>query len=58
MDLFSSANLTADAFDINIELGVLLTGGSAPEEAAAHVDGLIRTGVLQRHSLPPVPTLA
>ena len=56
--LISSANLTADAFDINIELGVLLTGGSAPEEAAAHVDGLIRTGVLQRHSLPPVPTLA
>lgn len=55
--LISSANLTADAFDINIELGVLLTGGSAPEEAAAHVDRLIRVGVLQRHS-PPTPTSA
>lgn len=56
--LISSANLTADAFDINIELGVLLTGGSAPDEAAAHVDGLIRTGVLNRHSLPPKANLA
>lgn len=55
--LISSANLTADAFDLNIELGVLLTGGSAPEEAAAHVDGLVRVGVLQRHS-PPSRTLA
>ena len=55
--LISSANLTADAFDINIELGVLLTGGAAPEEAAAHVDGLVRVGVLQRQ-LPPAPASA
>ena len=53
--LISSANLTADAFDLNIELGVLLTGGTAPEEAASQVDELIRLGVLQRHSSPSAP---
>ncbi len=46
--LISSANLTANAFDLNIELGVLLTGGSAPEEAASNIDELIRCGVLRR----------
>ena len=45
--LVSSANLTEHAFELNIELGVLLTGGPAPEQAAAHVDSLIRLGVLQ-----------
>jgi len=54
--LISSANLTADAFDLNIELGILLTGGTAPEEAAAQVDGLVRLGVLQRNSSPIAPT--
>jgi cardiolipin synthase A/B len=46
--LISSANLTADAFDLNIELGVLLSGGTAPKEAASQVDELIRLGVLQQ----------
>lgn len=46
--LISSANLTGDALDLNIELGVLLTGGTAPEEAAANIDGLIRLKILQR----------
>lgn len=49
--LISSANLTEYAFELNIELGVLLTGGEAPEEAAAHIDSLIRLGVLQRQPL-------
>ena len=49
--LVSSANLTEHAFELNIELGVLLTGGPAPEQAAAHVDSLIRLGVLQGQSL-------
>lgn len=47
--LVSSANLTEHAFDLNIELGVLLTGGAAPAEAAEHIDELIRLGVLQPH---------
>jgi cardiolipin synthase A/B len=46
--LISSANLTEDAFDLNIELGILVTGGTAPVEAASHVDDLIRRGVLCR----------
>ena len=46
--LISSANLTANAFDLNIELGVLLTGGRAPEDAASNIDELIRCGVLRR----------
>jgi cardiolipin synthase len=46
--LVSSANLTEFAFELNIELGVLLRGGTAPTEAAEHVDELIRRGVLCR----------
>jgi cardiolipin synthase len=46
--LVSSANLTENAFDLNIELGALLTGGHAPAEAAAHIDNLIRLGILVR----------
>ena len=44
----SSANLTEHAFNLNIELGVVLTGGTAPAQAAMHVDGLIRDGILCR----------
>ncbi|WP_334169936.1 DISARM system phospholipase D-like protein DrmC [Zoogloea sp.] len=46
--LISSANLTEDALDLNIELGVLLTGGTAPNEAATNIDALIRLEILQR----------
>jgi cardiolipin synthase len=46
--LVSSANLTEFAFNLNIELGVLLTGGSAPAEAAAHLDRMIQLGVFRR----------
>ncbi len=46
--LVSSANLTEFAFNLNIELGVLLTGGTAPAEAAVHVDRMIRLGVFRR----------
>lgn len=45
--LVSSANLTEHAFNLNIELGVLIAGGSAPLEAAEHVDELIRRGVFR-----------
>jgi cardiolipin synthase A/B len=46
--LVSSANLTEFAFNLNIELGVMLTGGPAPAEAAGHVDRMIRLGVFRR----------
>ena len=46
--LVSSANLTKFAFNLNIELGVMLTGGAAPAEAASHVDQMIRLGSLRR----------
>ena len=49
--LVSSANLTEYAFNLNIELGVMLTGGAAPEEAADHIDDLVRLGVLRRSAL-------
>lgn len=46
--LVSSANLTEYAFNLNIELGVLITGGSAAEQATEQVDELIRRGVFRR----------
>ena len=49
--LVSSANLTEHAFELNIELGVLLTGGKAPEEATSHIDTLVRLGILHRQSI-------
>lgn len=46
--LVSSANLTEYALSLNIELGVMISGGVGPAEAARHVDELIRLGVLKR----------
>jgi len=46
--LVSSANLTEFAFNLNIELGVMVTGGHGPAEAARHLDELIRLGVLRQ----------
>jgi cardiolipin synthase len=45
--LVSSANLTAYAFDLNIELGVMVSGGDAAQQAVEHIDDLILAGVLQ-----------
>jgi phosphatidylserine/phosphatidylglycerophosphate/cardiolipin synthase-like enzyme len=42
----SSANLTENAFTLNMELGVLLTGGPLPAQAERHFERLIETGVL------------
>lgn len=44
----SSANLTDHAFTSNLELGVLVTGGRAPELVEARFAALIRHGVLVR----------
>ena len=42
----SSANLTEYAFTINMELGLLMTGGTLPEQVERQFDRLIGTGVL------------
>ena len=42
----SSANLTEQAFTINMELGVLVTGGSLPSQVEAYFTSLITAGVL------------
>ena len=44
--LISSANLTAYALSLNMELGLLVRGGPQPQEVAAHFTGLIQRGVL------------
>ncbi len=45
----SSANMTAFALALNIELGVLLNGGDAPRQMERNLTELIRTGVLREH---------
>ncbi|QDV35689.1 DISARM system phospholipase D-like protein DrmC [Tautonia plasticadhaerens] len=42
----SSANLTEYAFTINMELGLLVTGGNLPGQVEAHFDRLIESGIL------------
>jgi len=49
--LVSSANLTSYALELNMELGVLVTGGDAPRRVREHFEELIRRGILQ--SLEP-----
>jgi phosphatidylserine/phosphatidylglycerophosphate/cardiolipin synthase-like enzyme len=42
----SSANLTEYAFTLNMELGVLMTGGPLPAQVEEHFDRLVRMRVL------------
>ena len=44
----SSANLTEYAFTVNMELGVLITGGPLPRQVEEHLEKMIQTGVLER----------
>lgn len=44
----SSANLTDHALNLNIELGTLIYGGSAPATVLAQFDRLVEAGILQR----------
>ena len=44
----SSANLTEQAFTINMELGVLLSGGPLPAHVEEQFDRLIGEGVLEK----------
>ncbi len=46
--LVSSANLTQSGVNSNIEAGLLVRGGTAPERAAEHFDALRSTGLLER----------
>ncbi|MBW8485560.1 DISARM system phospholipase D-like protein DrmC [Actinomadura parmotrematis] len=46
--LVSSANLTHSGIGGNLEAGLLVRGGSAPERAAEHFDALRAEGVLRR----------
>lgn len=42
----SSANLTEYAMDLNMEMGILVTGGDLPANTQSHFDELISDGVL------------
>jgi phosphatidylserine/phosphatidylglycerophosphate/cardiolipin synthase-like enzyme len=44
----SSANFTEYAFTINMELGLLVTGGKLPSQVQQHFDRLINSGELHR----------
>ncbi len=44
----SSANLTENAFTLNMELGVLVSGGNLPIQAERHFQRLIEAGVLAK----------
>lgn len=46
--LLSSANLTEFAFNLNMEMGLLVTGGPVPYRVEDHFADLISKGVLQR----------
>lgn len=44
----SSANLTGFALNLNMEMGVLIRGGTLPEQADTHFRNLIGDGILRR----------
>lgn len=46
--IVSSANLTDDAFNRNMELGVLFRGGAVPNQLLEHFHSLIASGILNR----------
>lgn len=45
----SSANLTGQAMDHNLEVGYLVTGGETPAELEGYLSGLLEDGILQPH---------
>jgi phosphatidylserine/phosphatidylglycerophosphate/cardiolipin synthase-like enzyme len=45
--LLTSANLTENAFTLNMEMGVLVSGGCLPGQAERHFERLIESGVLR-----------
>jgi phosphatidylserine/phosphatidylglycerophosphate/cardiolipin synthase-like enzyme len=49
--IIGSANLTDDAFNRNLEMGILLRGGPTPDQIFSHFNALIDRGVLREISL-------
>jgi phosphatidylserine/phosphatidylglycerophosphate/cardiolipin synthase-like enzyme len=49
--LLSSANLTDDAFNRNLEIGALFSGGEIPTRLRSHFEELISAGTLARWAL-------
>lgn len=49
VSFISSANLTTYALEANMELGVLIEGGSVPQRIQEHFDRLMASGVLERY---------
>ena len=47
MAFISSANLTEYALNINMEMGVLIKGGTLPGQMHSHFHGLIRDGIVE-----------
>jgi phosphatidylserine/phosphatidylglycerophosphate/cardiolipin synthase-like enzyme len=47
----TSANPTTAAYTKNIELGVVIRGGTIPGQIASHFSSLIQTGALRRLDL-------
>jgi phosphatidylserine/phosphatidylglycerophosphate/cardiolipin synthase-like enzyme len=48
MLLLTSANLTENAFTLNMEMGVFVSGGGLPAQVERHFDRLIDAGVLTK----------
>jgi cardiolipin synthase A/B len=46
--LVTSANPTPAAYTKNIELGIVIRGGTIPGQIASHFSSLIETGALRR----------
>jgi len=44
----TSANLTTAAMERNMEVGVLIRGGSIPNELYRHLEALVMTGIVQK----------
>ena len=51
--IISSANLTGKAMSSNMELGVLVSGGSIPRQLATHLNGLVAEKII--HPVNPIP---
>ena len=43
----SSANLTGHAMEINMEAGLLISGGAIPRNMHEHLNALVATGIIQ-----------
>jgi cardiolipin synthase A/B len=44
----TSANLSTAAMERNMELGVLIRGGTIPDNLDRHLDALVTTGIVER----------